>query len=355
MSQVSLTLSSNKGNKNIYNHFECTALRYKGTVIQHVLPKVFFFSIYTAVLVCINELVVGVDMSVPSSLVLILNSSISLLLVFRTNTAYDRYWEGRKIWSTMTASIRNLVRLLLVNIPIDSPEQHLEKLCVMDLLIAYPIATKHYLRQEYGPDYDDLRDLLRSIPEYSIPSALNISGTRARPSMNLEGGTNLPLDIKMYISSFIKYHQTLGHINVPVGTQILANLTMLVDCLNGFERILQTPIPLAYSIHLSQIVWAYCLFLPFQIMGDSQDKVPGYGWVSIPVMALIAFTFFGVINIGEEIENPFGYDHNDLPLDDFCQVIKEEVRSLSSFTPPSIDRWCLDPCSDGADLVMETN
>lgn len=336
---MSLPSLKSKTNKNVYNPFVFTAFRYKGTVIRHVIPKVLFFSAYTAVLVCLNRLVLNVNLAVPNSLVLILNSSISLLLVFRTNTAYDRYWEGRKIWSNMTTALRNLVRLLLVNVPGCSETQKLEKLSVVDLLIAYPIAVKHYLRQEYGADYDDLRELIQHIPEYSTPSALNSTGSRARPSMSLEGGTNLPLDIKMYISSFIKYQQNLGTLNVPVATQLLANLTALVDCLNGFERILQTPIPLAYSIHLSQIVWAYCLFLPFQIMGNTSAAVPGYGWISIPIMALIAFTFFGVINIGEEIENPFGYDHNDLPLDDFCQVIKEEIRSLSSFTPPSISRW----------------
>lgn len=289
------------GHQNTFNPFEFTALRYKGTVIQHVLPKILFFVCYTTALVCVNELVGGVSLFMPNSLVLILNSSISLLLVFRTNTAYDRYWEGRKIWSTMTTAIRNLVRLLLVHIPGDTKELRLQKMSVIDLLIAYPIATKHYLRQEYGPDYDDLREKLRYIPEYSTPSALNSTGTRARPSINLNLGTNLPLDIKMYISSFIKHQQDMGRLNVPLGTQLLANLTILIDCLNGFERILQTPIPLAYSIHLSQIVWAYCLILPFQIMGNYENNAPGYHWVSIPVMAVIVFTFFGVINIGEEI------------------------------------------------------
>ncbi|KAJ9082027.1 hypothetical protein DSO57_1008458 [Entomophthora muscae] len=325
--------------QNTFNPFEFTALRYKGTVIKHVLPKIIFFVIYTAILVAAHELIDEINLFIPNSLVLILNSSISLLLVFRTNTAYDRYWEGRKIWSTMTTAIRNLVRLLLVNIPGDTDELKLQKMSVIDLLIAYPIATKHYLRQEYGPDYDDLREKLRYIPEYSTPSALNSTGTRARPSMDLDRGTNLPLDIKMYISSFIKHQQNKGRLNIPLGTQLLANLNILISCLNGFERILQTPIPLAYSIHLSQIVWAYCLFLPFQILGSYSTNSPGYHWISIPVMAVIVFTFFGVINIGEEIENPFGYDYNDLPLDDFCQVIEEEIRSLTSFSPPSIKSW----------------
>ncbi|KAI9291994.1 UPF0187-domain-containing protein [Neoconidiobolus thromboides FSU 785] len=244
----------------------------------------------------------------------------------------------------MTTAIRNLVRILLVNVPTNNDQEYLEKMSVMDLLIAYPISVKHYLREEHGSDYSDMRERLKYIPEYSIPSALNSSGNQARRSINLDKGTNLPLDIKMYLSSFIKHQQDLGNLSVPVATQLLNNLTILVDCLNGFERILRTPIPLAYSIHLSQIVWAYCLFLPFQLMGTparvvGSAVIKGYSWGTIPVMCMLTFTFFGVINIGEEIENPFGYDRNDLPLDDFCNILEEEILSLAKYKPPKVSSW----------------
>ena len=90
-----------------------------------------------------------------------------------------------------------------------------------------------------------------------------------------------------------------------------AALNSLVDCLTQFERILRSPIPLAYSIHLSQTVWIYCLTLPFQLVGAVE-----YG--TIPIVFLATLVLMGIMQIGEEIENPFGYDENDLDLDDFC-------------------------------------
>ncbi|RKP23798.1 Bestrophin/UPF0187, partial [Syncephalis pseudoplumigaleata] len=88
------------------------------------------------------------------------------------------------------------------------------------------------------------------------------------------------------------------------------------------ERILRTPIPLAYSIHLAQCIWVFCLALPFQLAGT-------LGWVTIPVSALVAFVFIGIKSIGEEIENPFGYDSNDLPLDEFCRVVRREIEMIT--------------------------
>ncbi len=78
-----------------------------------------------------------------------------------------------------------------------------------------------------------------------------------------------------------------------------------MDCLSNFERILRTPIPLAYSIHLHYSVWLYILSLPYQIIGN-------LGWWTVPVVALGTFCLLGILSIGVEIENPFGYDENDL-------------------------------------------
>ncbi|KAF9920640.1 hypothetical protein BGZ67_001100, partial [Mortierella alpina] len=89
---------------------------------------------------------------------------VSLLLVFRTNTAYDRYWEGRRLWSQMTLSIRNLTRSIWVCVAETETRDLLEKKSAINLLVAFAFATKHYLREEYGYNYDDMIDLLTHIP-----------------------------------------------------------------------------------------------------------------------------------------------------------------------------------------------
>jgi predicted membrane chloride channel (bestrophin family) len=82
-------------------------------------------------------------------------------------------------------------------------------------------------------------------------------------------------------------------------------LKTLVDCLTSFERILRTPIPLAYSVHLHHAVWIYLLALPFQLVNQ-------LNWFAIPAVTLASFALLGILGIGWEIENPFGHDDNDL-------------------------------------------
>ena len=106
--------------------------------------------------------------------------------------------------------------------------------------------------------------------------------------------------------------------------------TPFLDCLTSFERILHTPIPLAYSIHLTQTVAIYCITFPFQFIRD-------LGYTIIPVTAIIVFTLFGVLAIGEEIENPFGLDYNDLRIDYYCQSLRHEIEKVLlpfSYFPP---------------------
>ena len=103
-------------------------------------------------------------------------------------------------------------------------------------------------------------------------------------------------------------------------------LSSMVDCLGGCERILKTPIPLAYAIHLKQLLLIYCLLLPFQLVKD-------LGWLTGAIAALVSFTLLGIEEIGIEIENPFGYDRNDLPLDGICSTMQRNIEDLITLTP----------------------
>jgi predicted membrane chloride channel (bestrophin family) len=115
-------------------------------------------------------------------------------------------------------------------------------------------------------------------------------------------------------SSYISALQTRKNVEAATATQMFTMLNVLVDSLTGLERILTTPIPFSYSVHLWIVTWLYCLALPFQI-------VTPLGWIAIPGTVVASFIFFGFLVAGEEIENPFGYDKNDLNLDHFTQGI----------------------------------
>jgi len=121
-------------------------------------------------------------------------------------------------------------------------------------------------------------------------------------------------------------------IDPPLITNMLNNVNVLVDCLTQFERVLRSPIPLAYSIHLAQTVWVYCLSLPFQLVSQANYAIS-------PIVFFASMVLIGIERIGAEIENPFGYDDNDLPLDQFCDSIKDELNLITSSPVPSMNDW----------------
>jgi ion channel-forming bestrophin family protein len=103
-------------------------------------------------------------------------------------------------------------------------------------------------------------------------------------------------------------------------------LDLMVDMLGTCERIMKTPIPLAYSIHLRQLLFVYCLALPFELVAE-------LGAWTVVVVSLVSFTMFGVEEIGIEIENPFDCDPNDLPLDEICHTMKRNIDDLITLAP----------------------
>ena len=232
---------------------------------------------------------------------------LGLLLVFRTNTAYERFWEGRKAWGTIVNNIRNLARLIWVAIIEIDPIHRYEKEEILKLLVAFAVATKLHLRSQ--PVDDRLAELV---------SPLQFT--------KLQGINNPHLEIVFLISDYLQAKYEQSQISSYQMNELQGILNGLVDMLGACERILRTPIPLAYVIHLKQLLLIYCLLLPFQVVDE-------LNWWTAPVVALVSFTLFGIEAIGVEIENPFGTDPNDLPLDTICNTIKRNIEDLISIEP----------------------
>jgi len=245
--------------------------------------------------------------SFPILEILIPNIVLGLLLVFRTNTAYERYWDGRKSWGSMITSTRNLARQILVTIqnhPDDQEKIAPEKVEALNLLAAFAIACKLHLRHE--PINSELNSLL-------TPAQYQSLQTMNHP----------PLGIMFWLSEYLQtsYKQGFLHIYQLNSMGILVNT--LVESIGACERIQNTPIPLAYAIHLKQLLLIYCLSLPFQM-------VEQVGWLTPILVALISFTLLGIEEIGVQIEDPFGRDANDLPLDLICNNILRNLKDLIS-------------------------
>lgn len=153
---------------------------------------------------------------------------------------------------------------------------------------------------------------------------------------------NVPLAISLYLSSYIAALQNRkADVDTPTIALLYATLNQLVDALTALERILTTPLPFSYSTHLWLVTVIYCLALPFQLWSTLE-------WLTVPATVLASFAFFGFILAGEEIENPFGYDKNDLNMDFFVQnIIRKELSAITSIPTPDPAVWAFHPDNDG--------
>lgn len=131
-----------------------------------------------------------------------------------------------------------------------------------------------------------------------------------------------PLSIATRISSRLVKARDKGLISDIILAALDQNVQQLVDYLGGCERINTTPLPFSYMVHLRRLLILYCFTLPFAL-------VEPLGWLSVVATLSVAYTFFGIEEIGVEIENPFGYDVNDLALEDLCTRIAKDLLALS--------------------------
>ncbi|KAK7450605.1 hypothetical protein VKT23_012915 [Stygiomarasmius scandens] len=135
-------------------------------------------------------------------------------------------------------------------------------------------------------------------------------------------GENLPLEILRCLSEWCSVLEDRGTVPGTSLGGIIGTIAAMEETLVALERILTTPLPFVYSVHIRHTVWIYLFFLPFQLVGD-------FGWYTIPGVTIAAFIYLGFLAAGEEIEQPFGYDENDLDLDMFCQeIIHVDIENL---------------------------
>jgi predicted membrane chloride channel (bestrophin family) len=230
----------------------------------------------------------------------------------------------------------------------------------MNLVVAFAVALKHKLRFEPYTCYEDISHLVAHLNTYaqaatrddpenahrsfkrhgffkSVGEYLGVSFAESNPRKAIKRATrplgNLPLEILSYIAAYTDELCLTGRLPVPMQqTGAYNNIASLNDVLTGTERVLNTPLPIAYSIAIAQITWVYILLLPFQLL-------PTLQWITIPATVAAAYIILGILFIGREIENPFGQDVNDLPLEGYCAQIAAEMDIIASQPKPQNRQW----------------
>lgn len=223
---------------------------------------------------------------------------ISMVLVFRINTAYDRWWEGRKLWGALINNSRNLAIKLDAIVPADDEKARTE----LHLLISnFPFALKEHLRNNVTNEDIKFTARLREDAYTQVSH---------KPNFIVKHLTAHALD--------------LCKKNGPTHNDYLIvseNINQLTDICGGCERIKRTPIPYSYSIFIKKIIFLYIITMPVAF-----GLTIGY-W-AVPIVIIMFYAFASLEIISEEIEDPFGTDSNDLPTDEMSVRIKENIREI---------------------------
>ncbi|MCS6856341.1 MAG: bestrophin family protein [Sandaracinaceae bacterium] len=256
--------------------------RWRGSVLPRLLPRSLVGGAIGALATWTH---VNTGLRLAPIAHTMLGAALGLLLVLRTNASYDRYWEGRRLLGVIVSRSRDLARQIAAWLP---REEGARKE-IGRLICAYFWAVAQSLRDE-----DDDGSLARLLPE---GIADRVWASRMRPLAIL-------IEISKTIESLI--HKGALHPNHLLSIE--NNLTAMHESFVGCERIRRTPVPFAYAQHIKVFVILFAYSAPFA-MADAM------GWLNPLASFFLCVALFGIDEIGVEIEDPFGRDPNDLPID----------------------------------------
>lgn len=275
----------------------------KGSVVRQIFWRVILFVAWSAIVVAFDRYVRPVG--VPSTVHTLIGLALGLLLVIRTNASYERFWEGRKLWGGIVNESRNLGREAASFL---HTQPALLRLIIL-WAATFPYAAMNSLRGVRG-----LGPVAAQLPKDKVAKAL--------------AAQHVPSFVARRITDLLVKARAEGAITDYVAITIDSNVNQLIDYIGGCERIQKTPLPFAYVVHLRRALILYCLTLPFAL-------VESYGWSTIIDMLLITYVLFGIEEIGVEIENPFGEDDNDLPLEQICKTVESNLLAVLEETQPA--------------------
>ena len=236
---------------------------------------------------------------VPFSLI---GVALGIFLGFRTNASYDRFWEGRRLWGRLVNVTRTFTRQLDLFTEADAEEKAAFRERTTRSLIGYVHGLRGLLR---GSDVSD--DVERLAGAEAAERAYR---RRVPPNAILED-----------VSDQVRAAWRRGWIHDLHLPSLDRSLEEVMSIQGGCERIRNTPVPFSYSFLIHRITAFYCLLIPFGIV-DSVGPVTPF------VTLLIAYAFFGLDAIGDEVEDPFGTEPNDLPLDTLCRNIEIDLLQM---------------------------
>ena len=271
---------------------------HRSDTFRVLLPGMIAVAFYTALIAWLENEVFHVSFRNTTVVHTLIGFVLSMLLIFRTNTAYERWWEGRKLWGSFVNNSRNLALKLNAFLPEAATEQ---RAMFRALIHNFIQASKEHLRKGV--------DVKKLTVEGGYDAAYFAKGGHV-PNQVLKA---LFVEInRLYTSGVVSGEQLIV---------LNAELQSFADNLGACERIKKTPIPYAYSLFLKKVIFLYVFTMPIGFVLD-------YSYWAVPVVTLIFYAFASIEVIAEEIEDPFGTEANDLPTDSISETIRSNLHDI---------------------------
>ncbi|CAG8950220.1 hypothetical protein HYFRA_00008458 [Hymenoscyphus fraxineus] len=332
----------------------------KGSIHRTILLPVTIHALLAAFIVYVNQHI-NSDFNLPSSIIPSLSIVVGLMLVFRNQTAYSRFWGGRIHLNKVTTAIRCLSRQFLVLVPppelpsfhsVLSTDSMLPQnirtqssfsvtressgvtagngaLCTkleesrtietVKILIAMLYTIKNHLRAEWGVALSPGTSLTAdgqeaTTEEYKELLPMGLKGYEHR-------GLGLTLELATFVEKFINEGVQKGWFHNAASSRMLTSLDELISAYGNMEVIRLVPIPVAHLIHHKQTLALFCGILPFAMAAEMD-------WWAVPLVAFVAFTLYGIEGIAATYEDPFGVAKIDINMDDIVEDARREVEVL---------------------------
>ncbi len=281
-----------------YNPKDWTRLIFqfhKSDSFRLLIPAMLALILYTSILCYLDIELKIINLKSTTVIHSLLGFVLSLLLVFRTNTAYDRWWEGRKLWGELVNNCRSL--MMKINTYLPQSEVEL-KSNIRILITNYVFALKEHLRKGVNPN------LLDEHPALSL--------------FQLNEINHVPNKILLQLYKEVNLLQKNGFITDEKMMIIDNELRSFANVAGACERIKSTPIPYSYSTFIKRVILIYMITLPIGLVEE-------FKWITIPIVLFVFYAFAGLELLAEEIEDPFGKEDNDLPTDEISERIKKNL------------------------------
>jgi len=275
---------------------------HKSDTLRKLLPLLIGVALYAGLVAYLETEWLHISKSAHVNSISVLHGLlgfvISMLMVFRTNTAYDRWWEGRKLWGSLVNNSRNLAIKLSAMLPVtDTANRNFFR----KVIPAYAHALKKHLGHE--------------------STRLSLFDNDPQLEQRINKDRHTPNQVAALLFAHVQQLYNEGKINGDQLIVLNAELVSFTDICGACERIKNTPIPYSYSAFIKKFIFFYVMTLPV-------GYVNSLGYLIIPVVTFVFYVLASLEIIAEEIEDPFGGDENDLPLDKIAANIHKHVNEI---------------------------